>query len=105
MGSTLDDSSKELARQKHCNYIKGNMVQDLYMLIVIPPKYSVAEMVLYIKGKGAIAVARQFSVRKRDSNGEKFWAHGYANSNVGLETDQIFEYIGNQERLDRRRSR
>jgi putative transposase len=92
---------KELARQKDCNIIKSNMVQDhVHMLISIPPKYSVAEIVGYIKGKSAIAVARQFSGRKRNFNGEQFWARGYAVSTVGFETDQIFEYIRNQERLD-----
>jgi len=48
------------------------------MLIKIPPKYSVAEIIGYIKGKSAIALARQFGGRKRNFNGEKFWARGYA---------------------------
>ncbi len=78
------------------------MVQDhVHMLITIPPKYSVSEVIGYIKGKSAIAVARQFGGRKRNFNGEKFWARGYAVSTVGFETLKIKEYIQNQEQLDR----
>ena len=92
----------ELARQKECKILEGHMVQDhVHMLIAIPPKYSVSEIVGYIKGKSAIAVARQFSGRKRNFNGESFWARGYAVSTVGYEELKIREYIQNQEQLDR----
>ena len=70
------------------------------MMIRIPPKYSVAEVVGYIKGKSAIAVARQFGGRKRNFNGEKFWARGYAVSTVGFEESQIRKYIENQKQLE-----
>lgn len=70
------------------------------MMIRIPPKYSVAEVVGYIKGKSAIAVARQFGGRKRNFNGEKFWARGYAVSTVGFEEAQIRKYIENQKQLE-----
>ncbi len=77
------------------------MVQDhVHMLLEIPPKYSVSEVVGYLKGKSAIAVARQFSGRKRNFNGEKLWARGYAVSTVGFEESQIKKYIQNQEQLD-----
>ena len=70
------------------------MVQDhVHMLIRIPPKYSVAEVVGYIKGQSAIAVARQCGGRKRNFNGEAFWARGYAVSTVGFEEEQIRRYI------------
>ena len=92
----------ELARQKECKILEGHMVQDhVHMLIAIPPKYSVSEIVGYIKGKSAIAVARQFSGRKRNFNGESFWARGYAVSTVGYEEMKIREYIQNQEQLDK----
>jgi putative transposase len=77
------------------------MVQDhVHMLIAIPPKYSVSEVIGYIKGKSTIAVARQFGGRKRNFNGEKFWARVYAVSTVGFEEVKIKEYIRNQEQLD-----
>jgi putative transposase len=55
----------ELAAQRNCQIMEGHMVQDhVHMLIRIPPKYSVAEVVGYLKGKSAISVARQFSGRQ-----------------------------------------
>ncbi|MDR3046137.1 MAG: IS200/IS605 family transposase [Bacteroidales bacterium] len=90
----------ELASQRGLKIIKGNMVQDhVHMLISIPPKYSVAEVIGYIKGKSAIAVARQFG-DKKNFNGERLWARGYAASTVGFEEQTIKNYIKHQERLD-----
>ncbi|KKL94585.1 hypothetical protein LCGC14_1863180 [marine sediment metagenome] len=81
------------------------MVKDhVHMLIKIPPKYSVAEVIGYLKGKSAIAVARQFSGRQRNFNGEKLWARGYAVSTVGFEEAQIRAYIRHQEDLDKNQS-
>lgn len=91
----------ELARQKGCEIISGSLVQDhVHMLIRIPPKYAVAEVVGYLKGKSAIAIARQFNGRKRNYNGECFWARGYSVSTVGYDQDNISAYIKNQEQLD-----
>lgn len=90
-----------LARQRGSQISEGHMVADhVHMLIRIPPKYAVAEVVGYLKGKSAIAVARQFAGRKRNFNGEKFWARGYAVSTVGFEEEQIQKYICHQESLD-----
>ena len=63
-------------------------------------KYAVAEVIGFIKGKSAIAVARQFGGRPRNFNGERFWARGYAGSTVGFEEEQIRAYIKHQEQLD-----
>lgn len=91
----------ELAEQRGSKIIRGNMVQDhVHMLISIPPKYSVSEVIGYIKGKSAIAIARQFGNKKRNFNGEQFWARGYAVSTVGFEEEKIKEYIKHQEQLD-----
>jgi putative transposase len=91
----------ELAGQRNCKIIKGHMVQDhVHMLIAIPPKYSVAEAIGYIKGKSAIAIARQFSGRTKNFSGERFWARGYAVSTVGFEEAQIKGYIKHQQQLD-----
>lgn len=91
----------ELAGQRRSKIIEGHMVQDhVHMLIKIPPKYSVAEVVGYLKGKSAIAVGRQFGGRQRNFNGERLWARGYAVSTVGFEEGQIKEYIKQQEQLD-----
>ncbi len=62
----------ELAGQRGSKILKGSMVQDhVHMLIQIPPKYSVSEVIGYIKGKSAIAVARQFGDKKKNFNGER----------------------------------
>lgn len=92
---------RELAKQRECEIIEGHMVQDhVHMLIKIPPKYAISEVIGYIKGKSAIAVARQFGGRKRNFNGESFWARGYAVSTVGFEEKKIRDYIRHQEQLD-----
>jgi putative transposase len=91
----------ELASHRNCKIIEGHMVQDhVHMLIAISPKYSVSEIIGYIKGKSAISVARQFGGRKKNFNGEKFWARGYAVSTVGFEEAKIKDYIRNQEQLE-----
>ena len=69
----------------------------VHMCIAIPPKYAVSEVVGYLKGKSAIAIARQFSGRQQNFSGERFWARGYAVSTVGFELDKIREYIRRQE--------
>ena len=91
----------ELARQKGCEIIGGHIVQDhVHMIISIPPKYAVSEIVGYIKGKSAIAIAREFSKKKRNFNRESFWARGYAASTVGYELEKIKTYVKDQEQLD-----
>jgi putative transposase len=91
----------ELARQKECEIVSGHLVQDhVHMLVSIPPKRSVSEVVGYLKGKSAIAIARKFCGKQRNFGGESFWARGYAVSTVGFDEDDIKKYISNQEQLD-----
>ena len=72
------------------------------MMIAIPPKHSVSQVVGYIKGKSAIQIARQFSGRRRNFVGQHFWARGYFVSTVGRDEEVIRQYIRNQEIEDRR---
>jgi putative transposase len=75
---------RELARQKESEVIEGHLLPDhVHMLLSIPPKYSVAQVVGYIKGKSAIWIARTYSGRQRNFTGEHFWARGYYVSTVG----------------------
>ena len=91
----------ELAKQRECTIVEGHMVQDhVHMLIKIPPKHSIAQVVGYIKGKSAIAVAREFSGKKKNYSGEKFWARGYAVSTVGFNEVEIRQYVKLQKQLD-----
>jgi putative transposase len=65
----------------------------VHMCISIPPKHAVASVIGFIKGKSAIAIARQFSGKQRNFNGESFWARGYAVSTVGFELEAVRKYI------------
>jgi putative transposase len=97
----LKKAFHELARQKGCQIVEGHMSGDhVHMCISIPPKYAVSEVIGYLKGKSAIAVARQFAGRKKNFNGEHFGSRGYAVSTVGFEENKIRDYIRHQERLD-----
>jgi len=91
----------ELASQKECSIVEGHlMVDHVHMLIAIPPKYSVASIVGYIKGKSAIWIARNWFGRQRNFDGEHFWARGYYVSTVGRDETVIRNYIANQEKQD-----
>jgi putative transposase len=70
------------------------------MCIEIPPKHAVASVIGFLKGKSAIAIAREFGGRERNFNGEHFWARGYAVSTVGFELEQVRKYIREQEVTD-----
>ena len=88
-----------LAAKKDCRIIQGYLMADhVHMLIEIPPKYKVSEVVGFLKGKSAIAIAREFGGKTRNFNGEHFWARGYAVSTVGLEEEVIRTYIRDQEK-------
>jgi REP-associated tyrosine transposase len=66
---------KELASQKECQIEEGHLkVDHVHMLISVPPKYAVAQVVGYLKGKSAIHIARTFARRQRNFVGENFWA-------------------------------
>jgi len=93
----------DLARQKGCRIVAGHLVEDhVHMLIEIPPKERVSDVVGFLKGKTAIAVARRFGGKKRNFSGESFWARGYAVSTVGYEIEKIRAYIKNQEIEDKK---
>ena len=76
------------------------MVDHVHMMISIPPKYSVSQVIGYIKGKSAIHIARTYQDRKRNFVGQHFWARGYYVSTVGRDEDVVREYIRNQENED-----
>ena len=99
----LKGTFHDLARQKGCRIVAGHLVEDhVHMLIEIPPKERVSDIVGYLKGKAAIAVARRFGGKQRNFSGENFWARGYAVSTVGYEVDKIRAYIRNQEIDDKK---
>ena len=93
----------QLAQRKESQILEGHMVVDhVHMLISIPPKYAVSQVIGYIKGKSAIHIARTAGGRQRNFTGEHFWARGYFVSTVGRDEKTIREYIQRQEEEDRR---
>jgi len=99
----LGEVFHRLARQKESLIEEGHLMSDhVHMMISIPPKYSVAQVVGFIKGKSAIHIAREFAGRKRNFVGQSFWARGYFVSTVGRDEAVIREYIRHQEQEDRR---
>jgi len=99
----LGEVFKKLAQQKESQIEEGHlMVDHVHMMIAIPPKYAVSQVVGFIKGKSAIHLARVYGERRRNFEGQHFWARGYFVSTVGRDEALIREYIKNQEREDQR---
>ena len=92
-----------LARQKESLIEEGHLMPDyVHMMISIPPKYAVSQVVGFIKGKSAIHIARLYAGRKQNYVGQHFWARGYFASTVGRDEQVIRNYIRHQEEEDRR---
>ena len=99
----LGELLKDLAAQKECKILEGHLVSDhVHILISIPPKYSVSQVVGFIKGKSAIAIARNYMGRRKNFTGQSFWARGYYVSTGGKDEEAVREYIKNQEEEDKR---
>ena len=99
----LGEVFRNLARQKESEIIEGHLMPDhVHMLISIPPKYAVSQVVSYIKGKSAIHLARVYGEQKRNFVGQHFWARGYFVSTVGRDEAVVREYIRGQEKEDQR---
>ena len=99
----LGEVFRALAKQKESRIEEGHLLVDhVHMLIAIPPKYAVSQVVGFIKGKSAIHLARVYGERKRNFVGQHFWARGYFVSTVGRDETVIREYIRKQEEADTR---
>ncbi len=93
---------RQLCRQKGVELVEGKAMPDhVHMLLSVPPKYSIAMIVGYLKGKSAIRVHRQLLRTKGTLFGRAFWARGYCVSTVGLDEVKIRQYIREQEKLQR----
>ena len=99
----LGEVFRTLAQHKESRIEEGHLMADhVHMMIVIPPKYAVSQVVGYIKGKSAIHLARVYGERKRNFVGQHFWARGYFVSTVGRDEQVIRNYIRHQEKEDER---
>ena len=99
----LGEVFRRLALQRESKVEEGHLMPDhVHMLLSIPPKYAVSQVVGYIKGKSAIHLARVYGERKRNFVGQHFWARGFLVNTVGRDEDATRAYIRNQEKEDQR---
>ena len=97
----LGELLRRLAQQEVCQIEEGDLMPDhVHMLISIPPKYSVAHIVGFSKGKTALYIANKYA-RKCRYKGYHFWAHGYFVSTTGYNEQVVRQYIRNQEKADK----
>ena len=103
LGQHLGEVFRRLAEQKESRIDEGHLMADhVHMMIRIPPKYAVSQVVRFIKGKSAIHLARVYGERRRNFVGQPFWARGYFVSTVGRDEEVIRASIRHQEREDER---
>ena len=99
----LGEVFRQLAKQKESQIEEGHLLSDhVHMMIAIPPKYAVAQVIGYIKGKSAIHLARVYGGRKQNFVGQHFWARGYYVSTVGRDEEAVRKYIREQDEEDKR---
>src|SRR6202049_3763497 len=99
----LGEVFHKLAQQKESRIEEGHLMSDhVHMMISIPPKYAISQVVGFIKGKSAIHLARVYGERKRSFVGQHFWARGYFVPTVGRDEALIRESIRKQEQEDSR---
>ena len=99
----LGEVFRELSMQKESRVVEGHLMPDhVHMVVAIPPKYAVSQVVGFVKGKSAIHIARTFSGHKKNFTGQNFWARGYFVSTVGKDEQAVREYIRQQETEDQR---
>ena len=92
-----------LCRQHGVELIEGHALPDhVHMCLSVPPKFSLADTIGFLKGKSAIRIHREHLGRKRNFTGFHFWARGYCVSTVGLDEQVIREYIRRQEHEEQR---
>ena len=93
---------RDLCRQKDIDLLEGKAMPDhVHMLLSVPPRYSIAMAIGFLKGKSAIRIHRDVSKVKGSLFGRSFWARGYCVSTVGLNEAVITQYIQNQEKQER----
>jgi putative transposase len=94
---------RELCQQQGVEIVEGHAMSDhIHLCLSIPPKYSVANTIGFLKGKSAIRLHRQFLGQKRNFTGLHFGARGYCVSTVGLDEEKIRAYIRTQETEEKR---
>ena len=99
----LGEPFRNLATHRESQILEERLKGDhIHMMISIPPKYSVSQVVGYIKGKSAIHIARNYLGKRKNFTGQHFWARGYYVSTTGRDEETIREYIRSHQALDRK---
>ena len=99
----LGEVLRQLAKQKESQIEEGHLLADhVHLMIAIPPKYAVSQVIGYVKGKSAIHLARVYGGRKQNFVGQHFWARGYYVSTVGRDEEAVRKYIREQDEEDKR---
>ena len=94
---------RQLARHKECEIEEGHLMPDhVHMLVSIPPKYPVSQVMRYIRGNSAIHIARTYGGKRRNFVGRHFCARGYWVSRVGRNEAAVRSHIQAQEKEDQR---
>jgi len=103
VGRSIREIIRQLCEWKQVEILEGNVQKDhIHLVLSVPPKYSIAETIGFIKGKGAIKVFDRHLELKRRYWGRHFWAKGYCVSTVGLDETQIRKYVRWQTHMDRK---
>ena len=101
MRKRIGEILQELCRYRGIQILEGHaMVDHIHLCISVPPKYSIAMVIGYLKGKSAIRIHKEILGVKKGFTNKNFWTRGYCVSTVGLNEQQIREYIRNQEKLE-----
>ena len=102
IGKSVRDILKQLCEWKGIEILAGNVQADhIHLVLTIPPKHSVSDLVGFLKGKSAIKVFDMHPELKRRYWGRHFWAKGYCVSTVGLDEEEIKKYVKSQLNKDK----
>ncbi len=92
---------RDLSRQRGVTVLEGFLKPDhVHMCLRVPPKYSIANVIGFLKGKSAVRIHRRAGNKR--VTGLHFWSRGYCVSTVGLDEDTVRKYIRDQEKEENR---
>jgi putative transposase len=99
----IGEMFRQLCRQKEIELLEGHAkVDHVHMLLSVPPRYSIAMTVGYLKGKSAIRIHREYGKARGSLLGRSFWSRGYCVSTVGFNEQAVRQYIQEQEDREKR---
>ena len=94
LANTVRDSIRQLCEWRNVEIIAGNVQKDhIHLLLSIPPKHSISDIVGFLKGKSAIKIFDRHTELKKRYWGRHFWAKGYCVGTVGLDEEQVKQYV------------